>query len=168
MDNEGGSGIKKTEYSFDGTTWNTYSTPFAISKEGTTTVYYRSTDNAGNVEITKSTSVKIDKTTPTIPSVVATPNILWPPNHKMVDVRINGSATDDMSGIASVVITVTDEYGIYNMTVPEFGSTIQLEAWREGADKNGRVYTITVIVTDIAGNQSIAITRIVVPHDIRK
>jgi len=49
-DNEGGSGVARTEYSFDGTNWNTYTAPFAITNEGTTTVYYRSTDNTGNVE----------------------------------------------------------------------------------------------------------------------
>jgi len=109
-----------------------------------------------------------DDTTPPNVSIVATPNILWPPNHKMVDVRIDGSATDVTSGIASVVITVSDEYGIYNMPVSGFGSTIQLEAWRDGSDKDGRVYTITVIATDMAGNQSTATTMVTVPHDMRK
>jgi parallel beta-helix repeat protein len=66
VDNEGGSGVKKTEYSFDGITWNTYSAPFTIITEGITTLYYRSTDNAGNVETTKTTIVKIDKTPPEI------------------------------------------------------------------------------------------------------
>jgi len=108
-----------------------------------------------------------DTTPPTV-TVTATPNILWPSNHKMVDVRIDGSATDDMSGVASIVITVTDEYGIYNMTVPGFGSTIQLEAWREGTDKDERVYTITVVATDVAGNQSTTTITVTVPHDMGK
>ena len=109
----------------------------------------------------------IDTVPPTV-TVTATPNILWPPNHKMVDVKIDGYAIDDVSGIASVVITVTDEYGIYNITVHGFGSTIQLEAWREGTDKDGRVYTITVVATDIADNQSTVTTLVTVPHDMRK
>lgn len=70
--------------------------------------------------------------------------------------------------MVSVEITVTDEYGIYNMTVPGFGSIVQLEAWREGTDKDGRHYTITVVATDNAGNQSTAITEVIVPHDMRK
>jgi YVTN family beta-propeller protein len=109
----------------------------------------------------------IGDTTPPTVTVSATPNTLWPPNHKMVDVTIDGSATDDMSGIASVVITVTDEYGLYNMTVSGFGSTIQLEAWREGTDKDGRIYTITAVATDKAGNQSTTSTQVIVPHDMR-
>ena len=108
-----------------------------------------------------------DITPPTV-TVTATPSILWPPNHKMVDVTIDGSASDDTSGIVFIEITVTDEYGIYNMTVPGFGSIIQLEAWREGTDRDGRVYTITVVATDMAGNKSTTTTQVTVPHDLRK
>ena len=63
-DNEGGSGVKKTECSYDGTNWNTYSIPFTLPNEGITTIYYRSTDNAGNIEETKQETIKIDKTPP--------------------------------------------------------------------------------------------------------
>jgi len=61
---DGDSGIDKTEYSFNGTAWNTYTDPFTVSTEGTTTVYYRSKDKAGNVETPKNQSFKIDKTSP--------------------------------------------------------------------------------------------------------
>ena len=109
----------------------------------------------------------IDIIPPTV-SISTSSNFLWPPNHKMVDVVVGGSATDDGAGIASVEITVTDEYGAYNMTVPAFGSTIQLEAWRAGTDKDGRKYTITAVATDNAGNRSMADTIVLVPHDMRK
>jgi parallel beta-helix repeat protein len=108
-----------------------------------------------------------DTTPPTV-TISATPDILWPPNHKLIDVRIDGYAFDDLSGIDSVRIIVTDEYGIYNLSVPDFGSVIQLEAWREGKDKDGRVYTITAIAKDKAGNESIAETKVIVPHDMGK
>ena len=85
----------------------------------------------------------------------------------MADVLINGSAADYGSDVASVMISVTDEYGVYNMTGLAFGSTVQLEAWREGTDKDGRHYTITAVVTDKAGNQSSASTTVLVPHDMR-
>ena len=63
-DNDGGSGINKTEYSFDNETWITYTAPFNITHEGTTTVYYRTTDNVGNVESTRNLTVQIDKIPP--------------------------------------------------------------------------------------------------------
>jgi protocatechuate 3,4-dioxygenase beta subunit len=112
-------------------------------------------------------SINIDKTPPSIPSLSANPSILWPPNRKMMNVVIGGSVTDGSgSGIASTIITVTDEYGIYNKTVTDFGSAIPLESWRAGTDKDGRVYTITAVANDKAGHRSTEkTTTVLVPHD---
>lgn len=44
------SDVAKTEYSFDKTQWLTYTSPFVITNEDEKTIYYRSIDNAGNVE----------------------------------------------------------------------------------------------------------------------
>ena len=62
-DNQG-SGVNITEYSFDNATWTTYINPFNITSEGITTVYYRSSDNASNIESTRNQTIKIDKTPP--------------------------------------------------------------------------------------------------------
>ncbi|MFB0502969.1 MAG: OmpL47-type beta-barrel domain-containing protein, partial [Candidatus Bathyarchaeia archaeon] len=56
------SGINVTEYSLDTNTWTKYTTPFTISVEGQTTIYYRSHDLAGNVEPTNSQAINIDQT----------------------------------------------------------------------------------------------------------
>ena len=58
------SGVNKTQYSFDNATWIICTTPFAVSTEGYTVVYYRSTDKDGNQEETKAETIKIDKTAP--------------------------------------------------------------------------------------------------------
>ena len=64
-DNAGGTGVLETKYSTDnGTNWNIYSSPFAISSEGTTTLKYYSSDKIGNVESTNTQTIKIDKTAP--------------------------------------------------------------------------------------------------------
>ncbi|MDF1498569.1 MAG: hypothetical protein P1P85_04430, partial [Patescibacteria group bacterium] len=44
-------GISKTEYSFNNSNWNTYSSPFTLNTEGLSTIYYRSIDNRVNIEI---------------------------------------------------------------------------------------------------------------------
>jgi hypothetical protein len=99
-DNEGGSGVAKTEYSFDNTIWNLYSSPFTVNTEGTITVYYRSTDKAGNVETTKNQVIKIDKTAPTITGAPTTsPNANGWYN---TDVVVRFSADDAVSGLATV------------------------------------------------------------------
>ncbi len=142
--------------------------PITVTTEGENQVITgTAVDKAGNTKTT-SVTLNIDKTTPSIPSLTASPSVLWPPNHKMVNVTIGGSASDDGgSGIVSTVITVTDEMGIYNMTFSGFGNTIQLEAWRNGTDMDGRLYTITAVTTDKAGNQSTTSTMVLVPHDMR-
>ncbi len=60
------SGLKVTQYSYDGSNWNDYVDPVTISENGTNTLHYRSEDNAGNVEETKTLVVKIDYTPPMI------------------------------------------------------------------------------------------------------
>jgi sugar lactone lactonase YvrE len=167
---DSGSGVKEVHCSIDGGTDYVVSASlasFTITGEGIHTVIYYAVDNAGNVESAKIMTVKIDKTPPVL-SLAPSLSIIWPPNHKLVDVVINGSASDAMSGVASVDISVVDEYGVYSMKVPEFGSIIQLEAWRDGNDMDGRRYTITVVVTDMAGNKSTATSEVLVPHDMRK
>src|SRR5439155_11887212 len=66
-DGTSGSGVAGSSYSLDnGTTWLTYSGAFGLST--TTTVLYRSSDQVGNVETTRSQLVQIDTTKPTTPT----------------------------------------------------------------------------------------------------
>ncbi|MCK5211632.1 right-handed parallel beta-helix repeat-containing protein, partial [Candidatus Parcubacteria bacterium] len=68
QDSENGSGILKTEYSLDNKeTWIEYQEPFTILDLGTTTIFYSSTDRAGNreennTEIIVITEITIDTT----------------------------------------------------------------------------------------------------------
>lgn len=55
------SGVGYSEYSYDGSNWHLYSEPFLIPFEGEITIYYRSTDIAGNTEIAQSVILKIVK-----------------------------------------------------------------------------------------------------------
>lgn len=112
--------------------------------------------------------LQIDKIPPLL-TLTATPDRLWPPNGKMVDVTISGMVADNLSGVASVEVTVTDEYGlvqpIITPVITNFNTTIALEASREETDKDGRRYTITAIATDRAGNKSTTSAVVLVPHD---
>ncbi len=60
------SGVLTVEYSFDGVIWNQYASPITNLNEGESTVYYRSTDKASNVEAAKQTApIKVDTVKPT-------------------------------------------------------------------------------------------------------
>jgi len=113
---------------------------------------------------TTSVTLNIDKTPPTV-TITATPNMLWPPNHKMVGVTVGGQATDSLSGITSTAFKVTDEYKTVEPLISGFNTTIQLESWRNGDDLDGRMYTISAIAKDKANNQASASTKVICPHD---
>ena len=94
----GFSGVAKTAYSLDGATWITYTGPFNITTEGTTTVSYNSTDVAGNMETTKMAQIKIDKTLPeTTISLTGTPGL---DGWYLSDVTITLTAINSFSGVA--------------------------------------------------------------------
>jgi len=145
-----------------------FTTPdVTIDQAGERTIEYYSKDLADNVEPTKTLTVKVapQDTTPPQVSIGASPAMLWPPNGKMVDVKITGAAKDALSGIDHVEFKVVDEYGKCQPVISGFGATIKLEASREGSDKDGRVYTIFATAFDKAGNKATAFTKVVCPHD---
>jgi N-acetylmuramoyl-L-alanine amidase len=118
------------------------------------------------IESTES-GIILPETDNTPPSIIisASPSLLWPPNHKMIKVSINGSATDTGSGIASITFSVDDEYNLIEPTLTGFDQIIQLEAWRYGYDMDGRTYTITATATDHLGNVATTSIVVLVPHD---
>lgn len=122
-------------------------------------------DDNATADVFLSTAVA-DTTPPTV-SLALSSTLLWPPNKKMVPVQVDGWAEDDRE-LASVEITISDEYGsMIDQVVPGFGSTVWLEAWRDGKDSDGRVYTITVVAVDAAGNRREEKATVLVPHDLR-
>jgi len=123
-------------------------------------------DLAGNRTTASATILYVPKA-PDV-TIGASPNQLWPPNKKLVPVTIDGNVTTYGSDIKEVTISVADEYGTHNRQGLKFGDTILLEAWRNGNDKDGRVYTITAVVTDQAGNRTTKATTVIVPHDTGK
>jgi hypothetical protein len=116
-------------------------------------------------------------TTPPVVTITATPETLRPPNGKMVPVTITGTITEEGSGVdpSTATYAVIDEYKLVQPQgsfIPaangSYAFDIQLQASRQGNDKDGRQYTITVTVKDKAGNTGSAATRVIVPHDQRQ
>jgi hypothetical protein len=123
-------------------------------------------------------SVFLNTTTPdtTPPAVTASasPSILWPANGGTVLVTISGTIADAGLGIdlTSGAFRVTDEYGLVEpfgtFTATEDGSyrvLVELPASRDGADRDGRTYLVTVSASDKAGNVGSTAVEVRVPHD---
>lgn len=169
-------GVERTEYSIDGgQSWVPYSGTVTLDQEGIFTVLYRSIDRAGNIETAGSLEVKIDKTAPTA-ELSASPDEIWPPNGQLFDVTLNGTGADAVSGLSQISYTVTDEYGMtftvdprsLNGNTAAWADVLKAEAARRGDDLDGRLYTVTATVTDVAGHTVTVTEEIVVVHDQRK
>ncbi len=156
------SGIAKTTYSIDGGAVAPYTAPVTVSGDGTHTVSYFSTDKAGNIEDTKTLTVKIDATAPKITAVV-TPASIWPPNHKLVDMSVAVSLTDTGSGGTSFVLVSATASGDPN-DIQGFVVGTASTSGQVRANKN-EVYTLTYKGTDTAGNSATVVVTIAVPHD---
>ena len=146
------------------TPWMDYHLNFTLIGEGKHYLEFYSVDNVGNVEEAHNQTHYVDDSLPIV-TISASPSSLWPPNNKMENVLISGSATDAGSGIASITFTVEDEYNLVEPTLTGFGQTIQLQAMRYGYDMDGRTYTITATATDNLGHLTTASTIVRVPHD---
>ena len=139
---------------------------------GTTVVTCTAKDKAGN-KASATFTVTVKDTTPPVVTAAASTNSLWPPNGKMVPVLITGKITDTGSGAGSTgSYTTLDSYGQVQpsgtFTVRADGTysfTVSLQAGRDGRDKNGRTYTLTVLGQDAAGNTTKTIVVVTVPHD---
>jgi hypothetical protein len=107
----------------------------------------------------------VDQTPPAIQSVAATPSVLSPANHQFVDVTISVSASDACGGSTHCYITsvASNEPADGQDWIVTGDLTLKLRAERSNRG-TGRIYTITIVCTDQAGNQSTRAVTVIVPH----
>jgi hypothetical protein len=142
-----------------------------VFPEGTTTVTATASNSAGTASCTFTVTVN-DTEAPVIHNLSASPNSLWPPNHKMKDVAVNYTTTDNCPGPISCTLSVTSNEAVNGTgdgnTSPDWvvinDHNVQLRAERAGGG-DGRIYTITTTCHDQNGNTSSATTTVTVGHD---
>jgi hypothetical protein len=143
---------------------------------GSTVVTLTITDSFGlSDSCTGEVTVK-DATPPDIGSLSVSPDVLWPPDHKMVPVAVSISVSDNCDEAPACRITSVSSNEPGNAlgdgnTAPDWeitgGMSVNLRSERSGKG-NGRTYTITVECTDASGNSSTGETVVFVPHDRSK
>jgi len=131
----------------------------AIFPLGTNVVDISVSDSASNTVSCSSALTVIDTLPPVITAASASPSRIWPPNHKMVDVRLNVTAKDQCDASSWKVISVSSNEPVNGLgdgdTGPDWeivnDHSVRVRAERSGRG-NGRVYTIKVQAQDAAGN----------------
>jgi len=135
-------------------------------------------DLAGNTASVTVNGISIDRTPPTL-ACSATPSVLWPPDHKLVNVSTAVNVIDSLSGSAGFLLqsttsnepddglgdgdTANDIQG-WDIGTPDISGWLRAE--RSGLG-SGRVYSLTYRGTDKAGNTANCATMVSVPHDQR-
>jgi hypothetical protein len=108
----------------------------------------------------------VDTTAPVITALTASPNSLWPPNHKMAAVSVTPAVGDACGAtscrIVSISVNQPADASDWAITGP-LSASLRAERSGSGGD---RVYTLAVQCSDGSGNTSAARTvAVTVPHD---
>lgn len=116
-------------------------------------------------------AIHVADTTPPAVSIVMNPAVLWPPNHKFVDVKTTVSAKDTCDEDPAVVlVSITNNEGAADaVQEAAYGTAdfdFQLLAERSGKKKAGRVYTVVYQATDETGNSVRDSATVTVPHSM--
>jgi hypothetical protein len=124
------------------------------------------TDKAGAFD-SNEVVITVEDVTPPEFSLSVEPNVLWPPNNKMVLVTPGWEVSDNCDespevSLVDVTMSVAGDINDY-VEIGDDGS-IYLRARRSGKG-TGRVYTITYQAVDDSNNVAVGSAAVMVPHD---
>jgi C1A family cysteine protease/uncharacterized membrane protein YgcG len=145
-----GSGVNLTQWKNSSSgVWMNVSCPFNLSSSlSENIIYYRSIDNAGNVELDKQQVFKYDSVKPIINSTMSSSSVVSPNSNFVIDVY----AVDDLSGIEDVAT-----YNIDDLT-----GNLRYESGRYTgvaiAPSQEGLHNISINISDKAGNTKISST----------
>jgi uncharacterized repeat protein (TIGR01451 family) len=118
--------------------------------------------------------VTVRNPAPSITNATVNPSVLWPPNHQLVSVTVNYDVADNC-GPVQTNLHVTSNEPVNGTgdgdTVPDWqiinAHVVRLRVERAGKG-SGRVYTITITATDIAGRSASRDVTVMVPKSQKK
>jgi hypothetical protein len=157
--------IENGSYDPDGDPITLAQSPAGPYPLGNTPAILAVTDSKGASSQCTGTITVVDQTPPAMVMTSVNPSALWPANHKMVDVTVNYSITDNcgqvVCGISSVASNESISSSDYTIVDAHH---VKLLAERLGSGI-GRIYTISITCTDASGNSSSQPLLVTVPHD---
>jgi len=105
-----------------------------------------------------------DTTRPLLTGLRTSQNRIWPPDQKMVTVRLSYNASDNCGIVTTTVAVTSNEPVVGTAWIVVNDHEVELRA-EHSSGGNGRVYTITVTATDAAGNTTSDSTTVTVPRN---
>ena len=124
-----------------------------------------------------------DTTPPVISKLTATPSVIWPPNHRMVQVALDAVATDNVGVTSLKILSVAvgesskrgrgheddsnepEDHEHHGDSAKPDDYTITGDLTLKVRAERGNVYTITVQALDAAGNSATKTVTVSVPKD---
>jgi hypothetical protein len=133
---------------------------------GAHTIGMRVSDGKAAVAECSTTVTVSNPKPPKIISIKADPRVLWPPNHKLVPVRVSVRVKDGCAPVNCRIDSVqsNEPTGPESDWVITGDLTLLLRAERLG-NGPGRIYTINVQCLDAAGNTSTGTVEVAVPKN---
>ena len=133
---------------------------------GSYVVTYDATDASGNVADQVMRTVIVEDTIPPAFALFVTPDVLWPPNNKMVKITpwpVVGDHCDEQVEVSLVDVSMNVAGDINDYAEIGDDGSIYLKAAK---DKEGssRVYTLVYEAVDDSGNVTEASATVTVPH----
>jgi hypothetical protein len=119
-----------------------------------------------------SASLQILDVAPPSATLSLSPSVLWPPNHKFVDITATVTATDNCDPNPKVtLVSITSNEATNNKEPDITGAALgtddrvfSLRSEREtGHGSTGRIYTVVYRVTDSSGNATLKSATVTVP-----
>jgi hypothetical protein len=142
----------------------------SVFPKGQTVVIWTVSDAAGHSATASQTVTVADNQQPVITGAYPDITVLWPPNHKMKEVVINYTATDNC-GVTTTLSVSSNEpvAGTGNGDLSPDWEVIDNHHVRLRAEKSkvndDRIYTITITATDAGGNTAGSAVTVTVPHN---
>jgi hypothetical protein len=142
---------------------------------GTTDAIWAVGDNHGHTNTAIQHVTVVDNTAPAVSAVTVTPAVLWPPSHKMADVTLTYSASDNCSTANCTISGITSNEPLNGLGDGNTSADweivdshhVRVRSERSGGG-NGRVYTIAIRCVDGGGNATTRTATVKVPHSQRK
>ncbi len=143
------SGLASTEYRVDGGAWTAYGAPFAVTGDGSHTVDYRATDNAGNVG-SGTVTFRIDTTAPVSTAVLSgTLNLGWWRNPTVTITSNDGAGN---AGIQKIEYRLDGGAWLtYSAAFQVTGDGARLLEYR-ATDNTGNVEAVKSLAFNVDGN----------------